>query len=217
MQPILIILQTYERTAYALETIRAAKANLRYPLPLKWFVTDDGSRPDHVREIESEIGGESLIGKFSQRVSYGTCGNQAWKFASHNGFGLTLWLEDDWKLRQPLDLALYAAVLEQNQDVGMVRLGRIPPWLDCHTDAYNGAVYLWYQFTTPYAFSGNPSLRHRRFHEAYGDYPEREQPGETERIYEAHVREIKDGPKILAPVDLGTYGAFQHIGDVKSF
>lgn len=217
MQPILIILQTYARTAYALRTIRAVKANLSYPGGFKWYVADDGSELSHVQQVTEEIGADNLAGSHSRRISYGACANEAQRFANVNGYDLTLWLEDDWELIQPLDLTPYAAVLEQQTDVGMVRLGRLPPWLDCHTDAYDGFIYLHFQNATPYAFSGNPSLRHRRFAECYGRYPKNEQPGETERIYDSQIRATKNGVKIVRPVDLGTYGPWRHIGDVKSF
>lgn len=217
MQPVLIILQTYARTAYALQTVKAVKANLSHTGGLKWYVTDDGSEASHVQQIQAEIGAENIAGIHSRRISYGACANVAQRFANANGYDLTLWLEDDWELMQPLDLTPYAAVLEQHQDVGMVRLGRLPPWLDCHTDAYDGYIYLHFQNSTPYAFSGNPSLRHRRFSELFGVYPEREQPGETERIYDSYIRATKGDIKIVRPVDLGTYGPWRHIGDVKSF
>ena len=42
-EPIVIVLQTWERTDCALRTIAAARQYLRYP-DVRWYVADDGSR-----------------------------------------------------------------------------------------------------------------------------------------------------------------------------
>jgi hypothetical protein len=58
--PVVIILQTYARTDYALVTIKAAKANLQYP-DLRWFVADDGSDKKHLNAITRALKGETII------------------------------------------------------------------------------------------------------------------------------------------------------------
>ena len=52
MEPIIIILQTFKRTSYALQTIAAAKERLHYAGDLFWYVADDGSPIGHVETIE---------------------------------------------------------------------------------------------------------------------------------------------------------------------
>jgi hypothetical protein len=78
-------------------------------------------------------------------------------------------------------------------------------------------MYLHMLPSTPYMFSGNPALRHIRFYEAFGAYPLDLDPGETEVKYDAQIRARGNSPKILYPIDFGAWGAFGHIGEVKSF
>ena len=130
------------------------------------------------------------------------------------------WLEDDWELRRDLDLTPYARLLAQHDDVGMVRLGHLAIDLDCRTVGYDSVHYLSILPTTNYQFSGNPSLRHRRFWEAFGEYPEGLNPGNTEIAYDAQIRNVglnTNAPRIVWPVDIGGWGVFAHIGEVKSY
>src|SRR6476469_7538907 len=101
-EPITVILQTYKRTDVALRTIVAARRNLRYGGLLRWYVADDGSPSAHVDAVLEAVGGH-LWGYHSQRRGYGANANAAWDAADQASV-LTLWLEDDWELRQPLDL-----------------------------------------------------------------------------------------------------------------
>jgi len=135
MEPITIILQTYKRTAYALRTIAAARELLHYDGALRWYVADDGSPTEHWRAVVDgllDIGAIVLAGH-SIRQGYGKNANDAWRAASLYG-DLTFWLEDDFVLRERLDLTPHAYALMDSPDLGMVRLGYIdplmlePPW-----------------------------------------------------------------------------------------
>lgn len=215
MNPIAIILQTYQRTDYAVATIRAVKEHLRYGGALHWCVADDGSEPGHVKAIVREIG-DALALVRSERIGYGALANVMWEYA--DGItDLTLWLEDDWELSAPLDLTPYAQLLADDTSIGMVRLGHVPGDSDVQEVTLDGIAYYEFLKSTSYFFSGNPSLRHKRFRECYGPYPVGEQPGETERIYDSHIRDIKDGVRIVRPASINPYGAFGHIGIRKSF
>lgn len=215
MSPLLIILQTFERTAYALATVKAIQDKLKYPGEIKWYVADDGSPREHVEALRAAIGSD-LACIESNHWSYGGSANRAIRFA-HDFTDLTLWLEDDWELRRELAILPYAELLWKVTDVGMIRLGRLPKDLDCKSEQYDGSIYLSIQRTMPYMFSGNPSLRHKRFHDAYGGYAEGLYPGDTELALDRHIREAQSGPKILWDVDLGAYGAFGHIGKARSY
>lgn len=215
MTPIVIILQTFQRTDYAIATIRAAKERLQYGGDLRWCVADDGSDPGHVKAIVREIG-DALALVQSERIGYGALANALWEYA--DGISdLTLWLEDDWELLAPLDLTPYVQLLTEDATIGMVRFGCVPGNSDVREVTLNGIAYYEFLKSTSYFFSGNPSLRHRRFRESYGLYPTGEQPGETERIYDSHIRGVADGVRIVRPTSINPYGAFAHIGVRKSF
>lgn len=227
-EPIVVILQTYQRTEYALRTIAAARENLRYP-DLRWYVADDGSQPEHYGAVldafadlmdGSTVNGQRMLGTHSVRRGYGGNANVAWRGA-HLSSSLTFWLEDDWVLREPLDLYPYAALLMETTEIGMVRLGILNLDIRGRTWAHNGRVY-WKLDREPHlegtpVFTGHPSLRHRRYLDAYGPYPEGLGPGDTELAYAYQFRQgTPDAPGIVWPAELKPEGVFSHVGTIKT-
>lgn len=219
-EPIVVVLQTWERTDVAMRTIVAARHYLRYGGRLAWYVADDGSRPEHVEACVAALAGADVIGGHSERRGYGGNSNAAWLAADAIG-ALTLWLEDDWELRAPVDLYPYAALLMERPEIGMVRLGNLNLDIRGRTWGHDGRVY-WTLDREPHiegtpVFTGHPSLRHRRYHEAYGLYPEGLKPGETELAYAYQFRMgSHDAPGIVWPADWPAGGHFAHIGTVKT-
>lgn len=219
-EPIVIILQTYKRTDCALPTIAAACRHLKYSGPLLWYVADDGSPPEHVEAVIGTLNRceAQIVGVHSERLLYGGNCNKAWAAADRVG-ALTLWLEDDWVLPRDIDLYPYAALLMEREDVGMVRLGYLNTGVRGQTIANGNHIY-WLLDREPVdswqcVFTGHPSLRHTRYHQAYGDYPVIPNPGETELAY-AHQYRMGSGPGIVWPVDWPQWGYFEHIGTVKT-
>jgi len=219
MEPITVILQTFKRTDVALRTIAAARRNLIYGGKLSWYVADDGSPAEHVQAVLEVVGGD-LLAYHSERRGYGANANAAWS-AVDQVSALTFWLEDDWELRQPLDLYRYAALLMETHEVGMVRLGVLNLDMRGRSWAHGGSVY-WKLDREPHlegtpVFTGHPSLRHRRYRQVYGDYPEGLLPGETELAYAYQFRQgSPDSPAIVWPADYPANGYFGHIGTVKT-
>ena len=220
-EPIVIILQTYRRTDVALRTIVAACRYLRYP-DLRWYVADDGSAPQHVHLVHAWLNqhGANVIGGHSERLGYGATSNKAVRAAEQES-SLLLFLEDDWELRTPLDLYAYACLLMETSEIGMVRLGNLNLDVRGRTWGHNGVLY-WKLDHEPHiegtpVFTGHPSLRHRRYREAYGEYPGGLTPGDTELAYAWQFRVgPQDGPGIVWPVDYPAWGLFSHIGEVKT-
>lgn len=216
-----VALLTYQRTSYALRTIRGI---LEHLTPrgdgLLWYVADDGSSPEHFNAVLAELrgAGAQIAGYHSERHSYGRSANKAWRALSERT-NLTLWLEDDWELTTPFDVRPYMRALRENSDLGMVRLGYLSTGLSGRTVGYSGELY-WQLDRTPHdtsipVFAGHPSVRHSRYLDAYGPYPEGERPGETEMSYAYQFR-MGSGPVIAWPCALGPWGVFAHIGEQKS-
>lgn len=217
-EPIVIILQTYKRTDVALRTVAAARQYLRYSGDLLWYVADDGSPGAHVDAVLHAT--SPIVGYHSERRGYGGNANAAWDVA--DGISpLVFFLEDDWELRAPLDLYPYAALLMETHEIGMVRLGVLNLDIRGRTWAHGGQVY-WKLDREPHidgtpVFTGHPSLRHRRYRQAYGDYPTGLGPGDTELAYAWQFRMgSHDGPGIVWPADYPPGGLFGHIGVVKT-
>jgi hypothetical protein len=215
-EPIVIVLQTWERTDVAFRTVVAARMHLRYP-DLRWYIADDGSRPEHLAALRELLPDAPY---HSQRRGYGGNCNAAWAYADTVG-ALTFWLEDDWELTQPLDLYPYAALLMERPEVGMVRLGNLNLDIRGRTWGHGGRIY-WTLDREPHhegtpVFTGHPSLRHWRYRNAYGAYPEGLTPGETELAYAYQYRiGPHSGPSIVWPADYPSTSLFGHIGEVKT-
>ena len=121
-------------------------------------------------------------------------------------------------LERELDLTPYAQLLEDDGRYGMVRLGYLN--LNMRGLCFGHGGHLYWDLerdADSYVFTGHPSLRHRRFREWYGAYPEGLDPGKTELGYAEQFRYKVGGPGIVFPVANSEYGPFAHIGSVKSY
>ena len=215
-----IVLVTYTRTEYAVRTVNSVRENLVYSQELGWYVADDGSPGSHFDEVVKAVGKAPIIGLHSEDFVLGKrwpgkSWNKAWEFA-HEWAPIVLWLEDDWQLQRELNIDPYVELLMTNEKVGMVRLGHLAIDLNMTSMGHAGIHYLQMWRNMTYGFSGNPSLRHQRFAQAYGPYKEDIEPGDTEVEYDSRFRNTS-GPEIWWPVDLGGWGIFSHIGQEQSY
>jgi hypothetical protein len=215
---IVICFLTYERTEYAIRTIRAAQ-QLRCEDGFAWYVADDGSRTEHFNTVLNELKfyGAVVIGAHSERNGYGAMANVAWK-AANEFTDLTFWLEDDWELEAAMDLSPYAALVrDEAMHVGMCRLGYLNLEMEGRVFSHQGRLY-WRlnRDSNSYVFTGHPALRSRKFYETYGEYPIGLKPGDTELGYAVQYRN-RAGPDIVWPAGLGERSAFGHIGRIKSY
>jgi hypothetical protein len=221
--PILaIVMVTYKRTSLAVETVRSFSMLLNYPKELRqWFIADDGSPFEHMQAIfdELKLHGETLYGyhneKFGENYNAGLGWNRG-LIQGHMISPIILFLEDDWELRVKLDISPYVRLLIEREDIGIVRLGHLAVGSKVEIVGYDGIHYLNYIKETPYAYSGNPHLRHRRFSEAYGMFMEDRNPGDMELAMDAAFA-AKEGPMIWRPADIPGWGYIGHIGSEKSW
>jgi hypothetical protein len=223
-EPLTVVLLTYERTDYALRTVEGVAKHLNYP-GFEWYISDDGSREEHVRAVIDQLGrlGQNFNIQthwHNQRLSYGSGANRALEMAFRSG-NLVLMLEDDWYLERPLDLWSYCCLLMERPDIGMVRMGYLNSGVGAVSMSHGGRVYWALDDThsrnySSFAFAGHPAIMHRRFFEHHGMYPERWQPGETElKMCWQCVSGM--GPKIVWPAELGEHGPWGHIGEQQSY
>jgi len=214
--PIVVLIVTYRRLALALATVRSIKEKLVYP-NYGFHIADDGSGQEYIERLLQEIGptygvtisdaGRGGVGK-SMNMGIAACLSRA---------DYWLHLEDDWVLPTPLNLGPCVKLLDTDQTVGMVRLGRYSEGVKATTRGVVGQAW-WHleKGSGFFVFSGNPSLRHRRFHQAYGNYAEGLKPGETEVSYCWRFN-TTPGPGIVWPAFMSDADAFHHIGDHQSF
>lgn len=214
---VVILLVTFKRTDYAIATIDALKKNLVYP-NLSWHVADDGSGEEHQQALINAIGDE-----YNGRRSLTDAG-QVGGTGFNRNVGLSaafertsyvLHIEDDWELREQLDLSLYVRVLMEYEGIGMIRFGYIEEGHMARTVLLCELPWwLLQKRARGFVFAGHPHLLHKRLHDAYGLYPEGYLPGETEQLFAERVIRMR-GPEILYPT-WRPYGVFGHIGTVKA-
>lgn len=214
--PVIVLIITYRRLELAIETIRSVKQFLNYP-NFGFHIADDGSGQDYINALCQEIGGSYSVtitdaerGGVGKNMNLGIAG-------CLSRADLWLHLEDDWVLRQKLDLVPCVQLMSENEIIGMVRLGRMSGGITA--ESIGGVDRLWWKLikgSDTYVFSGNAALRHRRFHDAYGPYIEGLPPGQTELWYCDHFSGL-NGPSIVWPAWLSTEETFFHIGDSHSF
>lgn len=213
-----ICLLTYKRLEYTLVCVDSISKGLMYSGELAWYIADDGSGGDHMAEIKNLLlaNDQHWLGWHSERIGPGPSWTKACEFALQ-GYDYIFWLEDDWVCRYDLNIDPYIRLLEERQDVGMVRLGHMPVGLKMESVGHNRVHYMDISRKNQYCYSGNPSIRHRRHFDAYGFYADdKRSPGENEIFHDNAVRE-HDGPKIWWPVDIGGWGAFLHIGIARAY
>lgn len=212
---VVVLLITYERTDVARETVKGVKARLHYPR-LSWHIADDGSNGNHVASLVSEIGSDYIttvsntgghsVGR-SMNIGIANCLKRA-----------DIWLhwEDDWVPRFDIDLIPCVRLLQECDNIGMIRLGRLENGL--FGEVCKGGDRLWWRLDKgkhEWCFTGHASMRHRRFYEAYGEYQEGLPPGRTEMSL-LHNFNTRNGPDVVWPAWL-PYDICDHIGDGYSF
>ncbi len=212
---VVILLITYERLDIALATIRGIKQRVYYP-NLEWHIADDGSTVGHIERLTAEIGSNYKI------TSTNTGGHSVGK-SMNIGIAECLkrtdiWLhwEDDWVPNMDISLLPCVELLQQNKEVGMVRLGRLSVGLCGQIIA--GGDRLWWLLDKkkdPWTWVGHAAVRHRRFFEAYGQYSEGKTPGKTEMDFQDRFNSA-NGPLVVWPAWL-RYDICDHIGDGYRF
>lgn len=213
--PVVVLLITFERTDVALATIKGIQERIRYP-NLSWHISDDGSNGDHVAKLVEAIGPDVEITiSDSKRHSVGKSMNIGIAKCLERA---DMWLhwEDDWVPNMEIDLVPCVELLQDNEEIGMIRLGRL------QTDLYGhvivGGDRLWWRLDknkSLWTWVGHAAMRHRRFYDAYGVYPEGQTPGITELGMQANVQ-YNPGPDIVWPAWL-RYDICDHIGDGYSY
>ena len=212
---VIVLLITYERTEVALTTIRGIKERIRYP-NLGWHIADDGSNGGHIEKLVEEIGADYEI------TTSNTGGHSVGK-NMNEGIARCLeradmWLhwEDDWVPNMEIELIPCVELFQENEEIGMVRLGRLQT--DLYGHVITGGDRLWWRLDKEkqlWTWVGHAAMRHRRFHDAYGIYPEGQTPGITELGMQSNVM-CQPGPDIVWPAWL-RYDICDHIGDGYSF
>lgn len=166
--PLAIVIVTYNRCATLLETIQRLHDHLYYAGPWHVIVADDGSDDGTQAELAARFPHAILVQ--SRRAGLGANTNAGLRAA----FALSpfvLQLQDDMHLKYTFDLHPHIERLTRDETAGMIRLWGIGGHaLEGRLEGEHWRVY-WHS-PDLYIPSDRPQLKHRRFHEHFGMYPE---------------------------------------------
>ena len=237
---ITILIVTFSRPTEIRRTITALQEHLSYRGRLLFHIADDGSPPPYLADLRRDFAHLRPTISRTERQGWGANVNKA---QLHVKTPYIFLIEDDYVLKRDLDLTACVALMEIEQQIGMLRFGIVGHGFSCQcheTDisalvdgyqendancGYTGAGKVnWWEILpeqprgpfTFYRYSNRPHLKHRRFHEFYGPYPEGFSLGGTEhamnhRIIERARMAPDKAPLIACPANF-TLWHFDHIG-----
>lgn len=222
-EPVCVVFLTYNRPAYARETIESFAKNVFYSGDLLAHIADDGTESENYvpQLVAMAVATNRFTGistTNSKRGGYGRNYNLATQEA-HNQAEYIMCIEDDWRLERSLDLGKLVSAL-RSTDYGCIRLGYIgwtqqlsAEFAHINDDHY---LHLLPESPEPHVFAGHPRLETREWQRRVGPWPEGLAPGETEFAV-AHLPAAREG--VLWPIDMvKPYGdLFVHIGSERSY
>lgn len=218
--------ESENREGIAVRSIEALKKNLRCEYPWYWFFALGTSSQEYKNSLQKALGSSEIGWIVESDGTPGAVWNNALEKIFER-FQIYFRLEDDFVLKEPLDITPYVNLLWKRGDIGMIRLGLMPIDLKLFSvvvkdQDFGDRIFFDCLPETNYAYSGNPGLVHKRLHDAAGYFHTSKNPGEIEVDFDYRIRQamLNGGPRIWWPLELGkygTYGVWDHIGRVKSY
>ena len=214
LPPVAVLVITYQRAEILQRTIGGLLHNLTYAGPLHYVIADDGST-DGTHEMIDALRDAGLDATLviSNRGGLGANANAGLR-AALSLADFVLQLQDDMLLLQSLDLTAHVNRLLHHPDDGFIRLWGVGGHR--YTATLDGAYWrISWQSDELYIPSDRPHLKHRRFVEAAGYYPEGLKSAATEEAWchqAKHEACAKAGgvPFVLAPHSAETERNWEH-------
>lgn len=214
-----VVFVTYDRVDTLRETRASFLAMTDYPRDrLELVVADDGS-PEDRQAVIRQLGFDKLA---MSRTNRGLGANVNQGIAAARG-DYVLQLQDDWECVGPPDyLARALAVLEANQDVGVVICRPHPRVLPMRRTAHvgNDVVRVFdnepartVRMVGEHGYTDWPHLKRRAFIDAIGPYRQGRRMWETELDY---ARRVNAQTRYYI-ADIVGLDAFKHIGAEVSY
>lgn len=214
-----ILLVTYDRPQEIRRTIKALLKHLQYPRErLTWLLADDSSPKGYVRGIKHDYPDLHWIVSITERGGWGRNVNSAMKSAKTDYIFL---IEDDQVACKSLNLKAGVALMEAKPEVALVRLDGVAAHVgltlelreakDTLAGRLDYLVIKRRESSHLNVYSNRPHLKHRRFHDKVGYYPEKLPLAMTETTFAHKVRDARECPEI-AILDDGVVRAFDHVG-----
>lgn len=200
-----ILIPTHERPFILKKAIECLDKNLVYNGGLKYLVGFDGDK-----SAAKMFSGDSRITTIDGPDSgLGANLNQLIRLSTGD---FLLQMDDDHLLVGEIDLNKHVLKLERDPSVGWIKLMGIGhhDYIACLEGEY---WRIWWKSPELYIPSNRPHLKHRRFHDHFGLYPEGVNLADTEIGFCRQCKKIGSGPSVLVPIGVDTEGAWEHIGE----
>jgi glycosyltransferase involved in cell wall biosynthesis len=203
--PLSVIIPTYNRPWEVKRVIQGLKQNLRYSGKIRYWIGADGNTGagkmfSGQHDITTLPGPNNGLGANLNRLIATTPDDYLFQ------------LDDDHLLLKTINLDDHIAKLRDDETAGWVRLMGIG-YHDYIANLEENYWRIWWQSPELYIPSNRPHLKHRRFHNHFGLYPEGLKLGETEEEFCKQCKAKKYGPAVLVPLDVLTEGGWDHIGE----
>lgn len=210
---ITVLIATYERWELLEGCIKLLDKNLAYAGKVRYTFADDGDVQATSNQIAlhyPNLGEWEIIG--GERLGLGGNVNRALKAIKTD---IVLQLQDDYFLRKPLDLTPHVEKLLADDSAGWIRLRLLNG--QRFTASIEDRFWRVNWFSEEgYICSDQPHIKHMRFHNAFGYYPEGLRVADTENEWCWRVREEAQkngGPSVLIPTWWDCDSAWTHEGD----
>lgn len=224
-----VLIVTFYRPEEIRRTVRTLIDKIQYaPDRLRWHIADDssdswnGGDPNfppetYILDIQHEFPDQKFTATITDRQGWGANVNKGMLYCwDHYGPYIFL-CEDDYIARHDVRLREGIAILEWDQDIGLIRYDGIEGHkLDLELrecDTRLGKVpRLRILKQSPFlnVYSNRPHLKHQRFHDVYDMYPVGLPLADTETRFAQTVKR-NPGPHVAVLKD-GIVKAFDHIG-----
>lgn len=202
---------TYNRRDMLYETVRRLHEHVAYSGPMHYIIADDGS-DDGTQEMVRGMFPHARIVQ-SQRVGLGANTNAGLR-AALTVADVVYQSQDDLWLLATLDLDAHVQRLLTDPTCGFIRLWGVAGH---HYEAKLEGSYwrLMWHSDELYIPSDRPHVKHRRFHEHFGFYPEGLATGHTEEAWchQAKGRAGLEGRQldVFVPHSTETEKNFEHM------
>lgn len=231
---IAICIVTYNRPDEFRATVSALHHFMHYDGPITWHIADDSSPGSYGSDMrhwmQNLVGWEVTLHKTPSNVGWGANANHCLRGIREQ---IIVQIEDDYVLQRPINITPYVIMLLENAGVGLVRIDGIAghrvmahasefdisKWMPDYragSGSNMGKLFYWRLDVTSretWLYSNRPHIKHKRFIEHYGPYPEGLKLGATEELYAKQVKlgMTDNAPQIAVPMELALPG-FDHIG-----
>lgn len=205
-----IVIVTYNRKETLFQTLQGLQDHLDYQGERHIFVADDGSTDGTQEDLARDWPHVALVQ--SNRAGLGGNTNAGLRAALQRA-DFVLQMQDDMKLLKHLDLHPHITKLRDDTTAGFIRLWGVGGHR-YHGELDGNHWRVWWHSPELYIPSDRPHLKHRRFHEYFGLYPEGLKTAETEEAW-CHQCKALAGQKgtldVMVPM-IDTETNWEHIG-----